>query len=146
MLCRDLVEFESDEHKQCVMHKARATKLEPLVEVLSARAYPSLYWSLRMEIANAYREIMLVKEDHKRPHSKVRHCQSVCSSIPGPLAGATWVGHSKARMVGRSMRLLMSMSHVASPICSSNAVLESLVTCIQKGGPSRCLQRTSCQC
>lgn len=68
---RDLVEFERDDHKQCVMHKTRAGRLEPLVKVLSPEAFPSLYWSLRMEVASAYREIMLIKEDHKRPYGKV---------------------------------------------------------------------------
>ena len=68
---RDVAEFETDDHKQCVMHKTRATKLEPLVQVLSPTAFPSLYWSLRMEIASAYREIMLIKEEHKRPYGKV---------------------------------------------------------------------------
>ena len=73
--CRDLTEFEPDEHRKCVMHKARATLLEPAAEQINPTAFPSVYWSLRLEAANAYRDIMLIKELAKRPFPKVcREC------------------------------------------------------------------------
>ena len=68
---RDLVEFEEDDHKQCVMHKTRGGRLEPLIKALNPAVHPSMYWSLRMEVASAYREIMLIKEEHRRPYGKV---------------------------------------------------------------------------
>ena len=54
------------------MHKARATLLEPAAENINPQAYASISWSLRLEIAAAYREIMLIKEAHKRPYPKAR--------------------------------------------------------------------------
>ena len=72
LLRRDLADFEADEHRQCIMHKARATLLEPAAEKINPQAYASISWSLRLEIAAAYREIMLIKEAHKRPYPKAR--------------------------------------------------------------------------
>lgn len=71
LLLRDLADFEADEHRQCIMHKARATLLEPAAEQINPKAYASIAWSIRLEIAAAYREIMLIKEAHKRPWPKV---------------------------------------------------------------------------
>lgn len=65
-----MTEFEPDEHRKCVMHKARATLLGPAAEQISPTAYPSVCWSLRLEIAAAYRDIMLIKDQQKRPYPK----------------------------------------------------------------------------
>ena len=81
--CRRLAEFEESGHKKCVLHKARAKRVEPLLREINPAAFSSLYKSLQLEVASAYREIMEIKFDEGRPFEKVL--------LFGPCSDTTWL-------------------------------------------------------
>ena len=94
--CRVLADFETDGHKKCVLHKARAKRVEPLMRQLNRQAWPDAYRALLLDIAGAYREIADIKFEEKRPHEKVRchmrlqkdaESRTVCTVLNTKLGG-----------------------------------------------------------
>ena len=69
--CRWLADFEADKHKKCVLHKARAKRVEELLKQLQQKAWPDIYRALQLDIGNAYREITEIKFEEGRAHDKV---------------------------------------------------------------------------
>ncbi|KAK9829260.1 hypothetical protein WJX72_004839 [[Myrmecia] bisecta] len=70
-LYSSLAEFEPDVHHKCILHKARCKRVEPVLAQLNEAAFPGLCWSMRLEVANAYKEIMELKHEAGRPFPKV---------------------------------------------------------------------------
>jgi hypothetical protein len=69
--CRCLAGFESDPHKRCVMHRARAKLLQPLEGQLSPTHYPGLSRSISLELGNISREVADIKAAAGREPDKV---------------------------------------------------------------------------
>ena len=68
--CRWLADFEDDIHKKCVLHKARAKRVKPLLPLVKSN--DQLYKILQLEIGNALREIVELKFEEGRPFEKVQ--------------------------------------------------------------------------
>lgn len=71
-LYKQLVPFESDLHRKCVLHRHRVKALEPLVAALNAEAFGDLVHSLHLELAETYRAILELKLAGGRPPRKIQ--------------------------------------------------------------------------
>ena len=71
LLCRWLADFEDDTHKKCVLHKARANRVKPLLP--RVKDNEELYKTLQLDCGNALREITELKFEENRPFEKVQH-------------------------------------------------------------------------
>eukprot|EP00798_Chlamydomonas_sp_ICE-L_P016054 gene16054-22191_t len=65
-LYRCLAGFESDTHRQVLMHKQRAKLLEPVYRSLNQEYFMTQVRSMTLELGNIYREIMEVKEGSEK--------------------------------------------------------------------------------
>lgn len=68
---RWLADFEEDRHKKCVLQKARAKRVEAVLQAVSREKNPQAYRTLQLDIGNAYREITEIKFEDARPFEKV---------------------------------------------------------------------------
>ena len=68
--CRWLADFEGDTHKKCVLHKARANRVKPLLPIVKGNE--ELYKQLQLDCGNALREITELKFEENRPFEKVQ--------------------------------------------------------------------------
>ena len=71
-LYKQLVPFEADLHRKCVLHRHRAKALEPLLESLNAEVFENLVHSIHLELAETYRAILELKLAGKRPRRKLQ--------------------------------------------------------------------------
>jgi len=70
-LYKHVSHFESDSHRQCVMHRKRAKPLEPILETLNPKAFEALWKQIHYELGDSYRAIMEIKKDNRRPFKKM---------------------------------------------------------------------------
>jgi len=70
-LYRCLAGFEPDMHRRVLMHKQRASRLEPLHGALNPEFFLGLVRSVDLELGNVYREIMELREEEGQGPAKV---------------------------------------------------------------------------
>jgi hypothetical protein len=81
--CRWLADFETDNHKKCVLHKARAKRVEPLLKKFDRSESPDVYKTLQLDVGNSYKEITEIKFEMGRPFDKV--CRNDLSPLQCPV-------------------------------------------------------------